>query len=268
MGGLIKLSSSATHEFWELPVLFEDEHLLALDKPAGLLTSSEPSDPDRPSLLELLHAGIAAGKPWATQRNLLYLRNAQRLDAPASGIILFAKSKPALTVLLDIFNTEGFSREYLVLVHGAPPNESGEVNSKLAPDRLRPGLTRVDPKRGKRSLTRFTLVERFARHSLLRCAPYPDRSHQVRVHLRTLGVPVVGDEAYRGHPLLLSRLKPDYHLKPGQVENPLLRRAALHCETLAFPHPVSREPLRISAPLPRDMAVGLKYLRRFSAATL
>ena len=85
--GTIKLSSPATREFWEIPVLFEDEHLLALDKPAGLLTSPDRYDPQRPNLMKLLHAGIAAGKPWARERNLEYLSNAHRPDFETSGVI-------------------------------------------------------------------------------------------------------------------------------------------------------------------------------------
>ena len=82
----IKLSSPATREFWEIPVLFEDEHLLALDKPAGLLTSPDRYDPQRPNLMKLLHAGIAAGKPWARERNLTYLsqRPPARISRPAA----------------------------------------------------------------------------------------------------------------------------------------------------------------------------------------
>src|ERR1041384_377942 len=82
---VIKLSSPATREFWEIPVLFEDAHLLALDKPAGLLTSPDRYDPERPNLMGLLHAGIAAGKPWAVERGLNYLSNAHRLDFETSG---------------------------------------------------------------------------------------------------------------------------------------------------------------------------------------
>src|SRR5206468_959441 len=87
----IKLSSPDTREFWEIPVLFEDDHLLALNKPPGLLTSPDRCDPDRPNLMKLLHAGIAAGKPWASQHQLSYLANAQRLDFDTSGVILLAK---------------------------------------------------------------------------------------------------------------------------------------------------------------------------------
>ena len=102
----IKLSSPPTREFWEIPVLFEDDHLLALDKPAGLLTSPDRYDPLRPNLMKLLHAGIAAAKPWARERHLEYLSNAHRLDFQTSGVILLAKNKPALIALADLFGTD------------------------------------------------------------------------------------------------------------------------------------------------------------------
>jgi len=84
----IKLSAPATKEFWEIPVLFEDEHLLALDKPSGLLTSPDRYNPDRPNLMQLLHEGIAAQKPWVKTHGLTYLSNAHRLDADTLPIDL------------------------------------------------------------------------------------------------------------------------------------------------------------------------------------
>jgi 23S rRNA pseudouridine1911/1915/1917 synthase len=102
----IKLSSPATREFWEIPVLFEDGHLLALDKPAGLLVSPDRYDPERPSLMKLLHTAIAGGKPWARERGLDYLMNAHRLDPEMSGVILLAKNKPALIALANLFGSE------------------------------------------------------------------------------------------------------------------------------------------------------------------
>src|SRR5256886_17385499 len=95
----IKLSSRATGEFWEIPVVFEDEHLLALDKPSGLLTSPDRYDPNRPNLMKLLHAGIAESKPWARERGLTYLSNAHRLDFGTSGVILLAQNKEMLVQL-------------------------------------------------------------------------------------------------------------------------------------------------------------------------
>src|SRR4051794_14152507 len=109
----IKLSSPATREFWEIPVLFEDEHLLSLDKPAGLLVSADRYDADRPNLMKLLHAAIADAKPSTTSRSLSYLMNAHRLDFETSGVILLAKSKPVLVQLANLFGSEMPLKEYL-----------------------------------------------------------------------------------------------------------------------------------------------------------
>ena len=101
MSTAVKLSSPATREFWEISALFEDEHLLALDKPAGLLTAPDPDNAERPSLMKLLHDGIAAGKPWAAARKLTYLNNAHRLDFETTGVLLLAKTKTAFMALAD-----------------------------------------------------------------------------------------------------------------------------------------------------------------------
>src|SRR2546422_10906202 len=89
----LKLSSRATAEFWEIPVLHEDEHLLALDKPSGLPTSPDRHDPERPNLMKLLHGGIAEGKSWARERGLTYLMNAHRLDFQTRRLHLLATTK-------------------------------------------------------------------------------------------------------------------------------------------------------------------------------
>src|SRR5438552_5698442 len=148
MNTVIKLSSPATSEFWEIPVLFEDAHLLAADKPAGLLTSPDRYDPNRPNLMKLLHAGIADAKPWARERGLTYLMNAHRLDFETSGVLLLAKNKPVLVQLANLFGSEKPLKQYLALVQGAPAENSFEVDAKLSPHPVKIGLMRVDPKRG------------------------------------------------------------------------------------------------------------------------
>jgi len=260
----IKLSSPATREFWEIPVLFEDEHLLALDKPAGLLTSPDRYDPQRPNLMKLLHAGITADKPWALERKLTYLANAHRLDFETSGVILLAKNKPALVALANLFGSEKPHKKYLALVRGTPADDNFEVNAPLAPHPAKIGLMRVDPKNGKKSKTEFEALENFSGWTLLHCTPLTGRTHQIRVHLRHVDLPIVGDELYGGKPLWLSRLKRDYRLKPGREERPLISRVALHAEELALPHPVTGETLTITAPWPKDLRVAVKYLRQFS----
>jgi RluA family pseudouridine synthase len=260
---VIKLSSPATSEYWEVAVLFEDDHLLALDKPAGLLSSPDRYDPQRPNLMKLLHAAIAAGKPWARERHLTYLMNAHRLDFETSGVMLLAKNKPALVALANLFGSEKPLKKYMALVQGTPAEDKFEVDAKLAPHPLKIGLMRVGPKNGKKSRTRFEVLERFSGYALLRCEPLTGRTHQIRVHLRHAGLPVVADALYGGKKLWLSRLKRDYRLKPGHEERPLLSRVALHAETLTLPHPVTGLMVTITAPWPRDLKVAIKYLRQF-----
>ena len=262
----IKLSSPATREFWEISVLFEDEHLLALDKPAGLLTSPDRYDPARPNLMRLLHEAIAAQKPWAKERGLTYLSNAHRLDFQTSGVILLAKTKPVLVALADLFGTDKPAKKYVALVRGEPEAKNFEVDARLSPHPVIVGEMRVDQKNGKRSLTRFEVAERFDGYALLDCRPVTGRTHQIRAHLRHAKFPIVGDETYGGKPLWLSRLKKDYRLKPGREEKALLARVALLAEELSLAHPVTGETITITAPWPKDLKVALKYLRQFAAA--
>jgi 23S rRNA pseudouridine1911/1915/1917 synthase len=261
---VIKLSSPATRGFWEIPVLFEDAHLLALDKPAGLLTSPDRNDPLRPNLMKLLHDGIAAGKSWAKEHGLSHLMNAHRPDAETSGVILLAKTKPLLVQLANLFGLGKPARHHLALVHGAPGKEHFEINQKLALHPTRPGLMRVDAKLGKRSQTMVQVLERFSGYTLLQCQPLTEREHQIRIHLRHAGLPIVGDALYGGRPLLLSWIKRNYRLKEGKTERPLMARAALHAEQLSLVHPITGEPLAITAPWPKDLTVAVKYLRLFA----
>src|SRR6516225_520286 len=131
-GDVIKLSSPATQEYWEIPILYEDEDLLAVDKPSGLLTSPDRYDRERPNLMKLLHAGIAAGKPWAQEQNRTYLANAHRLDFETSGILLLAKSKPVLTVLANAFGSSVPVKHYVALVNGTPIESTFEISAKIS----------------------------------------------------------------------------------------------------------------------------------------
>ena len=264
MSATIKLSSPATKEFWEIPVLFEDEHLLALDKPAGLLTSPDRHDENRPSLMKLLLDGLAAGKPWASERKLTFLSNAHRLDFETSGVILLAKTKPAFITLADFFGAEKPLRKHIALAWGIPEAVKFEVDAKLAPHPVKPGQMCVNPLEGKKSRTEFEVLEQFSDWTLLRAAPFTDRTHQIRVHLKHAGFPVVADELYGGKKLWLSRLKKDFYLKPGKEERALLSRAALHAEELSLPHPVTNEPITITSEWPKDLRVALKYLRQYA----
>ncbi len=264
--GVLKLSWPEPRGYWEVPVLFEDEHLLAIDKPARLLTSPDRYDPKLPNLTTLLHRGVTQGTAWAKERSITYLANAHRLDFETTGVLLLAKSLPVLRSLADQFGAEKPRRIYLAITHGHPAEPAFQVDAKLSQDHRRPEAMRVDRDNGKKSSTRFELVESFSAWSLIRCQPLTERTHQIRVHLKSAGLSIAGDELYGGKPLLLSQLKRRYHAKGDAPEKPLIDSIALHAAELEITHPVTGSQITIEAPLPKQFQVALKYLQRFAGA--
>ena len=119
---------------------------------------------------------------------------------------------------------------------------------------------------GKAALTRYRVLQSLAGGACahVACRLATGRTHQIRVHLQFRRLPIVGDADYGGRPLLLSRLKPGYRLKPGQTERPLIDRVALHAERLEVTHPITGAPVVIEAPWPKDFSVTVKYLRKFT----
>jgi 23S rRNA pseudouridine1911/1915/1917 synthase len=157
----IKLSSPATREFWEIPVLFEDEHLLALDKPAGLLTSPDRHDTLRPNLMKLAARRHRRRQTVGARTQPDYLSNAHRPRRRTSGVMLLAKNKPALVALANLFSSEKPVKKYVALVAANPAGEKFEVDARLAPHPVKTGLMRVNQKDGKKSKTKFEVLENF-----------------------------------------------------------------------------------------------------------
>ena len=153
----------------------------------------------------------------------------------------------------------------MAIVHGAPEEKEFELEAKIAPHPEREEMMRVDSRFGKKSRTTFKIIEEFRGWTLVQCFPQPDRPHQVRLHLKYKRLPVTGDPIYPGGPLRLSSIKPNFRLKPHDAERPLMNRPAVHLEELAFQHPLTEIRVAIQAALPKDMAVALKYLRKYAA---
>ena len=264
---VIKLPTSIAREYREIPILFEDDHILALDKPAGLFACPDRNSPNKPTLIQVLRKGVSLSLPWAQKRGLTYLMHCFRLDVQSSGVILFAKSRAAFVALAAQFNSEQPNRVFAALVRGVAAAEQTEfkTDAKLAPNPVQLGMMRVDTRNGQRARTNFLVLERFDGYMLMECRPLTYRPSQLPVHLRHVGFKLVGDDNYGGPPLFLSSIKSDFRLKPGHHERPLIARPAMHAASIVFKHPATGAEMTITSPLEKDFSVAVKYLRRFAS---
>jgi 23S rRNA pseudouridine1911/1915/1917 synthase len=225
-----------------LHVLFEDRHLIIVDKPAGLLSVPTP-DRERITLRE--RTGHYLQLRYGRRP---YIGVVHRLDKDTSGALVFARSPEALRALQALFKAHTIERRYLAVVEGSPHPDAGRIDLPLVADRgdRRRGVAHDDE--GRHAVTHYRVLERFgSRAALIACRLETGRTHQIRIHLAALGVPIVGDPVYR------PRVLP-----PPQVT---FHRQALHAQTLGFIHPITGVPLLVEADPPADIAALLVELR-------
>jgi 23S rRNA pseudouridine1911/1915/1917 synthase len=227
-----------------LRVLHEDRHVLVVDKPAGVLTLPTPAR-ERDTLIE------RAGRYLAIRHGVRspFVGVVHRLDKDTSGALALARSPEAVRAFQALFRSHDIERQYLAVVEGSPPRESGTIDLPLVTDRgdLRRGVARA-PGEGRPAVTHYRVVERFGPvAALVACWLETGRTHQIRIHLAEVGHPVVGDAVYR--PRARPRSKARFH------------RQALHAQTLGFRHPLTDQDVRVEAPLPADLADLIVDLR-------
>ena len=236
----------------KIDILLEDDDLVVVDKPAGLLTV--PGRNGGISLREVI--GSAAGV-----HDFLLL--VHRLDRQTSGVLLLAKTKQAQQHLQMQFQERQVHKEYLAIVRGQPVEDHGTVQVLMAPHPRVTGKMMVKQSKGKSSKTDWEVVERFGGAALLRCHPFTGRQHQIRVHLAHIGLPLLVDRLYsETEAFYLSQLKPGYHSSTRREERPLIDRLTLHAHVLTFAHPADGRQIRIEAPIPKDFRATLDQLRK------
>jgi 23S rRNA pseudouridine1911/1915/1917 synthase len=233
-----------------LDIVFEDEDLVVVDKPAGLVVHPAPGHPAGTLVNALLHhCHELAGIGGVLRPGIVH-----RLDRGTSGILVVAKNDAAHQALSEQFRDHSIERRYLAIVRSSPGADSGRVDAPIGRhprDRKRMSTT---TRSGREAHTAWQVVERFPRsdRALLEVRPETGRTHQIRVHLASAGLPIVGDAVYgRGG---------------GTPRERSLGRPALHAASLAFNHPRSGERLRFEAPLPLDLAELLAGYREREAS--
>ncbi|MCL7713323.1 23S rRNA pseudouridine(1911/1915/1917) synthase RluD [Stenotrophomonas mori] len=252
LNATLDVQTDALPEDIPLSVLYEDEHVFVIDKPAGLV----------------VHPG--AGNPGGTLVNALLFRDpalaavpragvVHRLDKDTSGVMVVARTLQAQTALVEQLSAREVHRQYLAVVSGALVS-GGTVDAPIdrhPRDRLRMGV-RED---GRDAVTHYRLRERFRAHTALECRLETGRTHQIRVHMAHLKHAIVGDPLYGGA-LKLPKGATDELV--AQLRG--FKRQALHAETLEFVHPVTGEAIRNSAPVPADLLALMHALRGDSQA--
>jgi 23S rRNA pseudouridine1911/1915/1917 synthase len=237
-----------------LEVRYEDEHLLVVDKPAGLVVHPTRGH-NAPTLSEAL-AGRAAGGTDPARAGIVH-----RLDKDTSGLLVVAKSDEAHRRLQEGIRTRTVRREYLALVEGCPPARSGTIDAPIGRDRRVRTRRSTETDEPREARTHFTLERAFAEAALLRVVLDTGRTHQIRVHLQAIGHPVAGDPEYgsrKGGPASAGHMAGS-----GTAAGWLgLERQFLHAARLAFEHPLTGEPIDVVSPLPPDLAAVLARLER------
>lgn len=216
-------------------IVYEDEHLLVVDKPAGLVVHPGPGN--RAGTLSQALTGRAAGGS-AERPGIVH-----RLDKNTSGLIVVAKDDPTLRALQAALKARSVSREYLALVKGAPQSDSGTIDAPLGRDRRSPERVAVRADSPRPAVTHFAVLERFAGRTLLRVQLETGRTHQIRAHLAAIGLPVCGD--------------PDY----GVASDLGLERQFLHAARLSFEHPSDGGTVSFESTLPTDLLAALGRAR-------
>jgi 23S rRNA pseudouridine1911/1915/1917 synthase len=237
----------------ELQVVFEDEHLIIVEKPAGLLTHA--ASRSATSAAESSVADLAAARfgPMPSLYGEERPGIVHRLDRDTSGLLVLGRTLEALGALKRAFQAREVEKTYTAIVRGSPRFDSEWIEKPLGRNRAHRDRISILPEGvGREARTYYEVRERFDGYALLAVFPKTGRTHQVRVHLASLGMPLLGEKLYLPRNLRSARPSPSA---------PKIVRHALHAQILAFAHPITGIPMRFESPLPADMAGALAALR-------
>jgi RluA family pseudouridine synthase len=232
-------------------IIYQDDHIIIVNKPSDILTIPDRFDASKPNLYAQLNK--IYGKVYVVHR----------LDRETSGIIIFAKNENAHKVLSQQFENHETTKIYVALLDGVMPENEGVIDKPLAPHPTIKGKMTI-AKRGKSSLTEYKVVERFKHFTLVEADIKTGRTHQIRVHFQSQGYPLAIDVLYgRRNEIFANEIKNKFKYAKFGEERPLMARTTLHAFRLTFKHPLSYETMTYEAELPKDFNALINQLRKW-----
>lgn len=239
----------------KLDIIYEDDSIVLVNKPSGLLTIPDRYNPEKPNLTGYL------------QKKYGSIFTVHRLDRETSGIIVFARNAASHLALSQAFQLRTVKKKYLTVVTGNLPNDEGIIETGLALDPANPGKMKV-MKGGKKSTTMYKVLERFKACNYVEVSIMTGRMHQIRVHFKSIGHPCYVDKLYgKNEAIYIKDVKQrnlNISKKPEEFELPLISRTTLHASQLEITHPVTNEVMTFEAALPKDMKALLNQLRKWA----
>jgi len=241
----------------DLQVVYNDEWIAVINKPAGLVVHPGSGNPQGTLVNGLMYhfQGNLACADHPVRPGIVH-----RLDKDTSGLIIIAKDDKTLYLLSEMFKNKEIQKRYLAIVLGQPTQDSGTVESYLIRSRKNPKQMTI-AEEGKWAITHYKVLEWFHYFSLIEVGLETGRMHQIRVHLQSIGCPVLGDRLYSNLSEAISRISFTHHHRFRTLWESHLKRQALHAYQLEFTHPVTGERLKFSTDLPEDMEYTLQWLR-------
>ncbi len=244
----------------KVEIIYADVDIIVVNKPAGVSVTKDRSGAQQ--LVDILSEQLS---PQVSSK----LRLVHRLDKDTSGAMILARKKQMQSRFSSCFEKRLIKKTYLALVTGPVSAPEGTIDARLAPDSRNPNLMRVARKKGKEAITEWKLLADFGSTALLAVHPLTGRTHQIRVHLPSIGLPLAIDPLYGSkRALFLSDFKPDYRLAQGRTERPLVDRLTLHAYQIELSESQPDKPSCFVAGLDKKLAATIKMLTKHNSKGL
>ncbi len=236
----------------QIKIIFEDDYIVAVNKPAGMLSIPDRFDRNAPCVQKIL------------EKKYGEIFTLHRLDKGTSGILLFAKDAESHRHLNTQFEQHTLSKVYHAVVKGQFPQDQMIIDIPIMANPTKKGLS-MPSARGKESVTLVNILEKYRNATLLECDLRTGRSHQLRVHMSAVGHPLLVDKDYGdATEFSLSSIKRHFNMKKGDEETPIIIRQTMHALSVEFTHPKTEDRMKLEAEYPKDFSVLVKLLGKYS----